>query len=153
MKKNGFTLIELIVVIAILGIVITLAVPDVIGYFSKGKEKIMTIKENEVGVAAELFVQDYCLDPINDTIECPITYKINNTDNYLNYICLSNIVNDEYISEIYYENTKCDGFIVFDEYTTGTLKNSQTYLRCGDKYQTEGIENDSYLSMISKCIE
>ena len=44
-KRNGFSLMELLIVIAVLGIVTAIAIPNVIGYISKGDK---TAKDAEL---------------------------------------------------------------------------------------------------------
>ena len=47
MKKNGFTLVELLVVIILLGLIVTLFIPNVIKILKQNNTKIYKIKEND----------------------------------------------------------------------------------------------------------
>ena len=64
--KKGFTLIELIAVMAIVGVLSIMIVPNVIKLLNGSMEDTMKITENEVVDAANLYVEDYCRNPIND---------------------------------------------------------------------------------------
>ena len=63
--KKGFTLVELIAVIAILGILVLLVAPNVIGMFSRGVSDTMKIQETNVLDAAKLYIEDFCRNPID----------------------------------------------------------------------------------------
>ena len=99
--KNGFTLTELLAVIAIIAILMLMAVPAVINLYNNSIQKEMLVQEGEVKNAANIFLTDYCLDLI-DGVSCPST-MVNQ-----NYICLSDIQKDgvKYIGKVLYKN-KC----------------------------------------------
>lgn len=59
MKKNGFTLVELLAVIVILAILLTVAIPNVIGITQRVKEKMYCSKVSDIESAAKLYGQDY----------------------------------------------------------------------------------------------
>ena len=61
MKKNAFTLIELIAVIVILSIVLTLSVPSLIGALKNNKEKSLKSINELIILAAKDYVVDYGL--------------------------------------------------------------------------------------------
>lgn len=85
--KNGFTLTELLAVIAIIAILMLMAVPAVINLYNNSIQKEMLVQEGEVKSAAHIFLTDYCLDPI-DGVSCPSTMVKQN------YICLSDMQED-----------------------------------------------------------
>ena len=62
MKKNGFTLIELIAVIVILLIILTLSVPSLIGAIKSNKEKSLEKINELIILAAKNYVVDYGLE-------------------------------------------------------------------------------------------
>ena len=62
MKKNAFTLIELIAVIVILSIVLTLSVPSLIGALKNNKEKSLEKINELIILAAKDYVVDYGLE-------------------------------------------------------------------------------------------
>lgn len=57
-KKRGFTIVELLAVIAILGIIVTFAVSSVSRVLSKQDEKLRTEMEKNLKEAAIAYIQD-----------------------------------------------------------------------------------------------
>jgi prepilin-type N-terminal cleavage/methylation domain-containing protein len=58
MKKNGFTLVELLAVLVILALLITIAVPNVISISQKIKKNMFCQKVTYIEAAAKLYGQD-----------------------------------------------------------------------------------------------
>ena len=73
MKKNGFTLVELLAVIIILGIIATIFVPNTIKLLKENNLKIYKIKENELIKAAKDYA-NYDKNFSSPTVEIPIKY-------------------------------------------------------------------------------
>ncbi len=70
MKKNGFTLVELLAVLVILGLLITLAVPNILGVSKNVKEKSYQTKIEIIENAAITYTSDTVkksLQNLNDT--------------------------------------------------------------------------------------
>lgn len=57
-NKKGFTLVELLAVIVILGILTAIAVPSVLGISKKIKENMWESKLKTIEVATELYIED-----------------------------------------------------------------------------------------------
>src|SRR5258708_33408397 len=57
-SPNGFTLVELLVVLAILGLVAAVATPQVLKYLAKAKTDTARIDIKGIGVALDLFLLD-----------------------------------------------------------------------------------------------
>lgn len=57
-KPNGFTLVELLVVLAILGLVAAVATPQVLKYLGKAKTDTARIDIKGIGVALDLYLLD-----------------------------------------------------------------------------------------------
>lgn len=154
MKKNGFTLIELLVVIALLIVLVLFAVPNVIKVYNENVIKNMHIQEANVVDAANLFVDDYCDNPIDDSVSCPSSYT--NGLNGKKVVCLNDIQNkiDKYLGSVKYKGSDCKGYVTYYlNSETGVYTDEKAFLFCGKKssvsykYQT----TDDY-SLDEYCI-
>lgn len=110
MNKKGFTLVELLAIIIVLGLILVIVVPKIFSTIQKSKEDIYKVKEHQLKKAAE----DYTLyknitmpNSIGDTITINITDLIN--EKLINQI---KDLNDDSI---------CQGFVLV------TKTNSQNY--------------------------
>ncbi|MBQ6285926.1 MAG: type II secretion system protein [Bacilli bacterium] len=125
MKKNGFTLTELLAVIAILGVIVLAVVPNVLKLFNQSVDKFFEQQQGYVLTAAELYVQDNCKKSTRIGYVCPGHYEI--VSNNERYLCLKEIQTADYIGEVSYKGNVCEGMVIFDE----NGKNGQTHLYCG----------------------
>lgn len=57
-KRNGFTLVELIAVIAILGILVSMAVPNIMGVFSEKKDTLYDTTISELERIAGIYMTE-----------------------------------------------------------------------------------------------
>lgn len=73
MKKNGFTLVELLAVIVILGVITTIFVPNTIKLLKENNLKIYKIKESKLVKAAKDYA-NYDKNFSSPTIETPVKY-------------------------------------------------------------------------------
>ena len=80
MNEKGFTLIELLAVIALLAIIIVFAVPNVLKVFSEGRNKLSNIQKNQIKSAVEMYINDYCTEPIGYNV-CPSSLIKENDSN------------------------------------------------------------------------
>lgn len=144
MKNKGFTLVELLAVIVILGVLIGVASISYIGYLKKGRDKSFKVGVNSLSDAA-LSLYSSCN---NDTM----TRKgicdeiiLNTKGETSRAITLSELVDLGLIDEIsdpYNTNNFCSG----SSYVIVTLSNDLNYkydtktcLMCGDK-RSEGCD-------------
>jgi len=128
MKRKGFTLIELLAVIVIMGTILLLIVPNVVRYLNAGSTKAMEIEEENILDAAQIYINDYCLDPISNSYVCPSTYKTSK------YICLSDLQDSKLITkDIKFQGDTCKVIVLFGQ-------TDKAYFACGtveDGYYTD----------------
>ena len=154
-NKKGFTLVELLAVVAIIAILMIIALPNVMKLFRKSTEETMLIQETEVLDAANLYKQDNCGRTAMSSEkrrECAGLLANNKIGSNEVYFCLSTIQDASYAGKVLYSGgTPCSGIVVYEyNENNGTLKNGKTYLSCGENaYVTEGYEK--YQSQITSC--
>lgn len=64
MNKKGFTLVELLIVVAIIGIIAAIAIPNLMVALQKGKQKATMGDLKTVGGAIESYVTDWSQVPV-----------------------------------------------------------------------------------------
>lgn len=133
-NKRGFTLTEILVVIALIGVLLMFIMPNLIKIFSNSVKSTMKIQESEMKDAGVLYLEDYCKNPILDN-SCPSTIKRNSDKTYSGYISLQRLVSDDYIEEISLEGENCTGCVIY------TSNKAKAYLVCGEDYSTESSTN------------
>ncbi len=74
MNKKGFTLVEVLAVIVLLGLLVGIAVPNVLRSQTKAKEKTLATKVKNIERAAVLWGQDNKADVLNGN-SCTGTFK------------------------------------------------------------------------------
>ena len=134
MKKNGFTLVELLAVIIILGVITTIFVPNTIKLLKENNLKIYKIKESELVKAAKDYT-NYDKNFSSPTVEVPVKY-----------ITMTQLVEGSYMNKILDTSSgkECRAFVkvtlndisgynyevclLCDEYSTNkSFCNSTTY--------------------------
>jgi prepilin-type N-terminal cleavage/methylation domain-containing protein len=164
MKKRGFTLVELIAVIAVMGLLTVIIAPKIIDTFKQSNDDTMIIQENQVKDSANLFIEDFCRNPIssNHKDKCD-EYEKTASDGKA-YFCLNSLQSgisvvgfgtETYVDEVYYKTgIPCSGIVVFDK-TGRSYTNGKVYLTCknsGDTSYSYATENYSaYSNEISIC--
>ena len=130
-NKKGFTLTEILVVIALLGALLLLVMPNIINIFSGSIKSTMKIQENELKESGLLYLEDFCKNKINNNT-CPSSIKRNDDNTYSGYVSLETLINNDYIDEINLKENTCNGCVIF--------KNSkaEAFITCKDNsYSTE----------------
>ncbi len=153
--KKGFTLIELMAVIAVMAVLAMFVLPNVIDLFSGSVDKVMKAQEAEAVDAAKLYLQDYCIHPINNTYknDCNSNFKNISIDGKKKYLCVNTLQEKEYFEEVLYKDVPCKGIVVLSQNENEIYDSGQTYLFCGENgnydYETEGGEE--YKSYLNSC--
>ena len=124
MKNKGFTLVELLAVIIILGVLLSIAVPSVVIYLNKADKNYYKTLENSVKAAAMKYFNDNLIG----------------TSNEIKIICKSSIA-PAYIEKITTDDGKeCQAYVSFNR--TGTNKYKFTpYVKCNG-YKTSEFNDD-----------
>ncbi|MDD3048754.1 MAG: prepilin-type N-terminal cleavage/methylation domain-containing protein [Bacilli bacterium] len=92
MKRKGFTLIELLAVIIILGILIAIVAPQVVNNINESKEKAVTVLENSIKNAAELYITEHANS-------YPALKTASEATPYTFTVSLATLVNFNYLEE------------------------------------------------------
>jgi prepilin-type N-terminal cleavage/methylation domain-containing protein len=141
--KKGFTLIELLAVIILIGVLSVLVVPNVIDSINKSDQKLFVLQEQEVEDAAKIYIEDYCLSPIEDSYVCPLSHTIFSGELlYSGEIDLNVLVANNYIDEVSLKGKSCIGSVVV------TNNKPDALLACGEKFISEGILNYKLMAFI-----
>ena len=107
-NKKGFTLVELLAVMVILGILIIIMIPAVNGALNKGKEKISEINKKQIKEAVEVLVTEVISCDISDR-----TYAVfNENKNTSSCIILQNSLYSKKVITI--ENLKNNNYFKDD---------------------------------------
>ncbi len=135
-KKKGFTLVELIAVVVILGIILVIAVPRITDVISTTRESGYQANERMMVNA----VRNYLV--INDS-------KNPGEIGTMSVITTGELQESEFIGPINDTSDfsiECDGYVVV-KYTEGNTFDYTPYLKCGNNYQTEGYTTQSLQSI------
>lgn len=106
MKKNGFTLVELIAVVAIIGILTMMAVPNVMKVLSTKRETLYETTISEIERIAGIYLT-----------ENPTLYTTINNDGYVD-ITIDNLCSSKYMScpiNDPRDNSEIDGYVRITE--------------------------------------
>lgn len=133
-NKRGFTLTEILVVIALIGVLLMFIMPNLIKIFSNSVNSTMKVQESEMKDAGVLYLEDYCKNPILDNT-CPSTIKRNSDKTYSGYISLERLVIDDYIDDVSLEGESCTGCVIY------TKNKAEAFLICGEDYSTKSSTN------------
>lgn len=82
MKNKGFTLVEVLAVISILGVIIILVMPTMLDTFYRGREMINEYELEDIEDAAKMWIQDYDLAVKYYTYNEDTPYKFDDSVTY-----------------------------------------------------------------------
>lgn len=136
MDKKGFTLVEILAVIALIGVVSLLIIPNIVKTFNDTTDKTMKVQEKEVSEAGLLYLEDFCKNPINGN-RCPSSFTRSSDYKYSGTVSLSTLISNKYIEEVTLNEKECNGCVVF------TDNKAEAYLICGDANDPD-YKSDSY---------
>ncbi len=110
--KKGFTLVELLAVILIISIVAVFAIPNLLKVFSTSKNGLSNIQKKQIEEAVEIYINDYCVNPISDDYTCPSSFTFSTDENDVKVIDSAHINLDDikYYFDSDIENN-CTGYI------------------------------------------
>lgn len=101
--KKGFTLVELLAVMAIMSLILVLIIPNLSDSGNESKQKMYDTKKESILKAYEM-----CIDDVNVTTKCDTPYKLI-TNGYLvsddlkttctEGTCIKNPINNEYLDK------------------------------------------------------
>lgn len=131
MNKKGFTLVEILAVIALIGILLLFVMPNLVDIFSNSVKSTMKVQESEIEDAALIYLEDYCKNKIGNNV-CPSTIKRNDNKKYSGYVTLQTLINADYIDDISLQGNDCNGCVIY------TDNKAEAYLTCdGNAYTTK----------------
>ena len=166
MNRKGFTLVEVIAVVALLAILIGLAGTSFVKKYNESKLEALVIQEGQLVQSGDMVVRDYCKDPLSEgyQLQCEKYYQTHTDSNnklvvennlYTKYICVKDLKNLGYYSEeLRYSGVDCSGVVVYkiDE-TTDLQKESFSVIRCGEDYVSNVANAQTYIDNFSKCFD
>ena len=93
--QNGFTLIELIVVIAILGVLAAIAVPTVNNYLGSSKERAWNAEQDRIQTAVDAYLSNPGNSRFEGKPQFPIIGKGQTSQDHLNATTTANLTDDQ----------------------------------------------------------
>lgn len=139
-NNKGFTLVEILAVVVVLGILAAIVVPSVSRYINQGKEKYYRSLEDELVIIA----RDYYS---KNKSELPRgQYDNNGVPMYINQVGLSTLINKGYVTNDIVDADKnpCTGYVRVENKSKGEYEYIAC-IKCSDKYTSE--ENNAYCTL------
>jgi len=116
----GFTLVELLVVLAILGLLVGIAVPQLFKYFSRAKEDAAKIQIQTIASGLDLFLLDIGRYPTDQEGLKALVEAPANLANWAGpYVSQASILNDPWGRGYVYHVPSRQAGVAYDLYTLG----------------------------------
>ena len=124
MDRKAFTLVEMLAVILLLGVVLSLVIPNILNVIQKNSDKVFKVKEEQIAKAAS----DYVL--LNDLV---LPTEVGST--YL--IGFNTLIEADAIKEVYESDSICNGYV----YIIKKDGSGYEYISCifCNKYETDNL--------------
>ncbi len=124
-NKKGFTISEVLVVIAIIGVILVIAIPSIVSIRKRSNERLLESKKDIILVAAELYAKDKGIT--SDT-----------------YVYIYELVNNGYVESDVEQNTaKCTG----ENTSKGCVINPVDDSSLNNKQILVKITNETYIAI------
>ena len=124
-NKKGFTISEVLVVIAIIGVILVIAIPSIVSIRKRSNERLLESKKDIILVAAELYAKDKGIT--SDT-----------------YVYIYQLVNNGYVESDVEQNTaKCTG----ENTSKGCVINPVDDSSLNNKQILVKITNETYIAI------
>ena len=124
-NKKGFTISEVLVVIAIIGVILVIAIPSIVSIRKRSNERLLESKKDIILVAAELYAKDKGIT--SDT-----------------YVYVYQLVNNGYVdADVEQNNGKCTG----DNTSKGCVINPVDDSSLNNKQILVKITNETYIAI------
>ncbi|MEG0266555.1 MAG: prepilin-type N-terminal cleavage/methylation domain-containing protein [Bacilli bacterium] len=107
MKKKGFTLVELLAIITILGIIVVIAIPSVENTISESKRNKFKEDARTIIKGVEIYLEEEINNVIPETGISLKSLDLPLSGDMTNYTGLVKIVNNEVILEAFSDGTYC----------------------------------------------
>jgi general secretion pathway protein G len=119
-REAGFTLVELLVVLAILGLLVGIAVPQLFKYFSRAKEDAAKIQMQTIASGLDLFLLDVGRYPSDQEGLKALVASPPNLDRWAGpYVSQASIINDPWGRPYVYRVPSRHQGQAYDLYTLG----------------------------------
>lgn len=114
--KKGFTLVELLAVLMLMGLLIVFVVPNVVKLFKKSNDTLSSFQIKELKSGVEIYINDTCLNPININSVCDFVTTQDAQGNII--IQNGTMTLEEFFTKGYFELTNsfdsCTGNIIIN---------------------------------------